>query len=81
MKKGINGFQMGLFGEVIRLKRIPDHFPSFWEFSFVLKKPWSMKALDQVLDTSDDAKTHPKGPQTHLKKITNPNFHQHFHRI
>ena len=27
-----------------------------------------MKALDKVLDTSDDAKTHPKGPQTYLKQ-------------
>ncbi len=26
-----------------------------------------MKALDKVLDTSDDAKTYPKGPQTILK--------------
>ena len=29
-----------------------------------------MKALDKVLDTSDDAKTHPKRPQTYLKKTS-----------
>ena len=57
---------MGLFSEVIRLKCISDPFPSFWEKSIFLKKKWSMKALDKVLDTSDDAKTHPKGPQAYI---------------
>ena len=59
---------MGLFGEVIRLKCISDHSPSFWKIYFYSKKCWSMKALPKVLDTSDDAKTHPKSPQTYLKK-------------
>ena len=31
MKKGINGSQMGLFSEVVRLKFISDHSPSFWK--------------------------------------------------
>ena len=30
-EKGINELQMGLFSEVIRLKCISDHFPSFWK--------------------------------------------------
>ena len=34
----------------------------------LLRKCWSMKALDQVLDTSDDVKTYPEGPRTYLKK-------------
>ena len=54
-KKGINRLQMGLLNDVTRLKCISDHSLSFWEKYFVGKKCWSMKALDKVLDTSDDA--------------------------
>ena len=67
MKKGTNGSQMGLFSDLIRLKCISDHSPSFWKTYFCLKKSWSMKALDKVLDTSDDAETHPKGRWTCLE--------------
>ena len=62
---------MGLFSEVIRLKCISDHSLSFCKKYFCLKKYWSMRALYEVLDTSDDAKTHPKGPQTYLKQKSN----------
>ena len=41
MKKGINGLQMGLFDDLIKPK--------------CSKNSWSLKALDHVLDTSDDA--------------------------
>ena len=54
MEKGVNGLQVGLSNDLIRLKCISDHPSSFWK-DCCLKKCWSMKALDKVLDTSDDA--------------------------
>ena len=71
MIKGINGLQMGLFDDLIKSKCHSDHFPTFWKNIFCLKKSWSMKALNHVLDTSDDAKTYPEGPQTCLNKKSN----------
>ena len=34
MKKGINRLQMGLFGDLIKLKCHSEHFPTFWKNFF-----------------------------------------------
>ncbi len=55
-KKGINGLQIGLFSEVMRLNAYQIISRRSGKTSvFLLKKCWSMKALDKVRDSSDDA--------------------------
>ena len=56
--------------------KIKMHIRSFLVFlqKEKSKKCWSVKALDKVLDTIDDAKTHPKGPQPYLKQSKKSKF-------
>jgi hypothetical protein len=51
-----------------KTKMLIRPFPDVLETKYDLKKCCSTKALDQVLDTSDDAKSYPEGPRTYLKK-------------
>ena len=37
-KRGIDGFQMGLFSDLIRSKCHSDHFPTFWKNMFFRRK-------------------------------------------
>ena len=64
-----------------KIKMLSRPFPVVLGKIKKLKKYWSMKALDEVLDTSDDVKTYPEGPRTYLKKVKFLNVRQHFHRL
>ncbi len=67
MNMDINRLQVGLL-DYLTWAKWPSDYSVFSGNYSVLKKCWLSEALDNLLDTSDDAKTYPKRPKPYLKK-------------
>ena len=75
MRKCIIQLQVKLLNYLSNGKWPYDDSASFWTYSFVQQKGWSLDSLDNLLRTSRDAKAYPKrspngSEQDHLHKCS-----------